>query len=187
MTMIGFRHADPRYPFLWEGAGQPAARWHAAGDGPAHYFCDTPDGAWAEFLRHEEISDPDDLATIRRALWAVDLGDPSLASPDLPREVLTGGHKSYGACQAEAFRLRGMGALGLEAPTAALVPGGARGWRVDGGLQPGTSRDGRIFVLFGRRPELVGWRATVVGRPGEELLAIVRSFSSDRGSGQSGT
>ena len=109
MIMIGFRHADPRYPFLWEGAGQPAARWHAAGDGPAHYFCDTPDGAWAEFLRHEEISDPDDLTTIRRALWAVDLGDPSLESPRLSREVLTGGRESYSACQAEASRLRSRG------------------------------------------------------------------------------
>ena len=175
--MIGFRHVDPRYPFLWEGAEQPAARWHAAGDGPAHYFSDTPDGAWAEFLRHEEISDPDDLATIRRALWAVDLGDPPLASPDLPREVLTGGYTSHPACQAEAGRLRRMGARGLEAPAAALLPGGARGWRVDGGLQPGESRDGSVFVLFGRRPNLVGWRATAAGRPGEELLAAVRPLA----------
>jgi hypothetical protein len=28
----------------------------------------TPDGAWAELLRHEEITDPEDAATIRRAL-----------------------------------------------------------------------------------------------------------------------
>ena len=174
--MIGFRHADPRYPFLWEGADQPAARWHAAGDGPVHYFADTPDGAWAEFLRHEEISDPEDVATIRRALWAVDLGDPSLAVPDLPREVLTGGPESHSACQAEASRLRRLGVCGLEAPSAALVPGGARGWRVDGGLQPGESRDGLVFVLFGRRSDLVGWRATAAGRPGEELLAVVRRF-----------
>ena len=177
MTMIGFRHADPRCPFLWEGAGQPAARWHATGDGPAHYFCDTPDGAWAEFLRHEEISDPDDLPTIRRALWAVDVGDPALAAPDLPREVLTGGRASCSACRTEASRLRRMGARGLEAPTAALGSGGARGWRVDGGLQPGPPRDGRVFVLFGRRPELVGWRATVAGRPGEDLLAVVRPLA----------
>ena len=174
--MIGFRHADPRYPFLWEGADQPAARWHAAGDGPVHYFADTPDGAWAEFLRHEDISDPEDVATIRRALWAVDLGDPSLAVPDLPREVLTGGPASHPACQAEASRLRRLGVRGLEAPSAALVPGAARGWRVDGGLQPGESRDGLVFVLFGRRSDLVGWRATAAGRPGEELLAVVRRF-----------
>ena len=174
--MVAFRHVDPRCPFLWEGADQPAARWHAAGDGPTHHFSDTPDGAWAEFLRHEEISDPEDLATIRRDLWAVDLGDPSLASPDLPREVLTGGRASYSACRAEASRLRRLGARGLDTPTAALVPGGAGGWRVDGGLQPGEPRDGRVFVLFGRRPELVGWRATAAGQPGEELLAVVRSL-----------
>lgn len=175
--MIGFRHVDPRYPFLWEGAAQPAARWQAAGDGPAHYFSDTPDGAWAEFLRHEEITDPADLQTIRRALWAVDLGDPTLASPDLPQDVLMGGYGSYPACQEEARRLRRRGARGLRAPAAALLSGGARGWQVDGGLRPGTSRDGSVVVLFGRRPDLVGWRATAAGRPGEELLAVVRPLA----------
>ena len=177
MIVIGFRHADPRYPFLWEGPDQPAARWHAAGDGPAHYFCDTPDGAWGEFLRHEEISDPDDLATIRRAVWAVDLGASFLAEPDLPRDVVTGGYASYPACQAEARRLRRGGARGLRAPAAALQPGGARGWRVDGGLRRGTPRDGVVFVLFGRRPDLVGWRATAAGQPGEELLSVVRPLA----------
>jgi hypothetical protein len=53
--MIVFRHADPSLPFLWEDVGQPPARWHGDGDGPVQYFTDTPDGAWAEFLRHEEI------------------------------------------------------------------------------------------------------------------------------------
>ena len=173
--MIGFRHVDPRYPFLWEGANQPAARWHAAGDGPAHYFCDTPDGAWAEFLRHEEITDPEDLQTIRRALWAVDLGDPPLAKPNLPRRTLSGGYQSYPACQAEASRLRRLGGGGLAVPAAALLPGGARGWRVDGGLQPGEFRDGAVYVLFGRRPDLIGWQAAV-GHPGMELLARVRHF-----------
>ena len=175
--MIGYRHADPRYPFLWVGADQPAARWHAAGDGPAHYFGDTPDGAWAEFLRHEEISDPDDLQTIRRTMWAVELGDPPLARPDLSREVATGGYATYAACQAEARQLRRRGASGLRAPAAALLPGGARGWRVAGGLRPGASREGGVFVLFGPRPDLVGWRATVAGQPGADVLAVVRSFS----------
>ena len=69
--MIAFRQVDRRYPFLWEDASQPAARWHADGEGPAHYFADTPDGAWAELLRHEEIIDQDDLRTIRRQMWAI--------------------------------------------------------------------------------------------------------------------
>ena len=172
--MIGFRHADPRYPFLWEGSDQPAARWHSKGDGPVHYLSDTPDGAWAEFLRHEEITDPEDVATIRRDLWAVDLGQPQSTEPSLPRETLTGGYASYPACRAEASRLRRLEADGLEAPSAALLPGAARGWRVDGGLQPGEPRDGTVYVLFGGRPDLIGWRATAAGRPDQGLLAVVR-------------
>ncbi len=66
--MIGFRQCDSRWPFLWESAEQPGARWNAPGEGPVHYFADTPDGAWAEFIRHEEITDPVDLATVRRSL-----------------------------------------------------------------------------------------------------------------------
>ena len=55
--MIAYRHANPRFPFLREESSQAAGRWNAPGE-LTHYFCDTPDGAWAEFLRHEEIRDP---------------------------------------------------------------------------------------------------------------------------------
>ena len=89
--MIAFRHADPRFPFLREHDTQPAGRWHAAGEGPAHYFSDTPDGAWAEFLRHEEITEIEDLAGVRRALWAVELGEEPPARPSLPLERERGG------------------------------------------------------------------------------------------------
>ena len=174
--MIGFRHTDPRYPFLWEHLHQPAARWHAESEAPAHYFSNTPDGAWAEFLRHEEITDPEDLPGIRRALWAIDIGEVPPASPDLPPEILTGGPETWRACREEARRLRAGGATGLTVPSAALLPGAARGWRVDGGLQPGPDRDGEVIVLFGRRPDLVGWAATVAGRPGGDLLRRVRHF-----------
>ena len=173
--MIGFRHADPRYPFLWEGRSQPAGRWHAAGDGPAHYFSDTADGAWAEFLRHEEITDPEDVAGICRALWVVDLGNQPAAQPELPRAVSTGGPGTYQNCQLEARRLREQGATGITAPSAALLPGTAGG-RVDGGLSPGPARDGKVIVLYGPRPDLTGWIATVAGRPGTELLRRVRHF-----------
>ena len=95
--MIAFRQVDGRYPFLWEDAGQPAGRWHADGDGPAHYFADTPDGAWAEFLRHEEITDPEDLVTIRRQMWAVEIGDARAVRVRLPHDVVTGGRLFGGA------------------------------------------------------------------------------------------
>lgn len=173
--MIAFRHADPRFPFLWEDSSQPAGRWNEAGR-LTHYFTDTPDGAWAEFLRHEEIVDPADLQTVRRALWVVEIGDEPAVRPELAPESLTGGWESWSACQEEADRLRSSGASGLTAPSAALRSGGAHGWRVDGGFQSGPARDGKVFALFGSCPDLVGWPATVAGRPGEDLLGRVRHF-----------
>ncbi len=176
MTTV-FRHADPRRPFLIEGGCQAPARWHDPGEAPVHYFADTPDGAWAEFLRHEEIVDPADLAHVRRAIWAVELPDDEpAAAPALADEILTGGRDTYPACRAEAKRLSAAGATRLDAPSAALLPGGARGFRTHAGLQPGPARDGRTIVLFGARPSLVGWRAAHEGRPAAELLQRVRHF-----------
>ena len=174
--MIAFRHADSRFPPLWESQSQPAARWHAADQGPAHYFADTPDGAWAEFLRHEEITDPADLDTVVRALWAMEIPDTGYVDAQSPLAVMTGGDDTYAACQEEAARLIAAGARAIQAPWAALKPGGAAGWRVDSGLQPGPARDGRVYVLFGRRPDLVGWRSAV-GRPTADLLPRVRHFN----------
>lgn len=174
--MIWFRHCDARLPFLWEGPGQPPARWHGEGEGPVHYLADSPDGAWAEFVRHEEIRDPADLETVTRALWAVDVLDEPHDAPDLPPAVLFGGPGSYDACREEARRMRTRGAGGLEALSAALWPGEARGSRVDGGVRPGEDRDGITLALFGPRPDLVGWPATISGKPGPGLLPKVRYF-----------
>lgn len=176
--MIAFRHADPRYPFLWEGSGQPAGRWHGEGEGPAHYLADTPDGAWAEFLRHEEITDPSDLEHIRRTIWAVEIDDTPGERPAVPEALMTGDVVTYPACQAEARRQRQRGVNRLLAPSAALLAGAASGWRVAGGLQPGPARDGYTIVLFGERPSLVGWRAAAGGGPGLDVLAKVRHFGA---------
>lgn len=176
--MIVFRQADPRYPFLWSDASQPAARWHADGEGPAHYFADTPDGAWAELLRHEEITDPEDLATLRRALWAVEIGDDPLKEASLPGADLTGGVETYEACCSHARRLRVRGTRRLVAPSAALVPGGAAGQEVTVGLErPGDSRDGRVVVIFGGPEGLVGWKAIERGAPPVDLLPRVRHLA----------
>jgi hypothetical protein len=177
--VIVFRHADPSLPFLWEDASQPPARWHAAGEGPAHYFAETPDGAWAEFLRHEEIREAADLAGIERSIWAVELPDEeAFARPRLPQTTLTGDTDTYPDCQAEATRLRSAGAAGLRAPSAAVATGAASGWRVSGGLVPARSRAEHVLVLFGRRADLVGWVCADGGRPRPELLAKVHHFRS---------
>ncbi len=158
--MIAFRQCDARCPYLWEGAAQPEGRWHAAGEGPAHYFADTPDGAWADFLRHEEIRDPADLATIRRAIWAVDIGDAPAARPDLPVQTMQGDRSTWPACQAAARELRAAGQHRLEAPLAALP-------------------DSRTLVLYGEPSELklTGWIAAVDASPPRAVMRRVRHYS----------
>jgi hypothetical protein len=174
--VIVFRHADRRRPFLWETAEQPAGRWHAAGEGPAHYLAETPDAAWAEFLRHEGITDPADLAGVSRALWAIELREPPTLSPKLPLSAMVGERSTYGRCQVAARELRAAGADGLVAPSAAVSGATGSGLRTDGGLRRGPRRPERVFVLFGRRPELVGWAACSDGRPRADLLVRVRHF-----------
>ncbi len=174
--MIGFRHVDPSYPFLWEGPGQPESRWNRSGSGPVHCLADTPDGAWAEFLRHEEITDPDDLRGIARSLWAIELGEPPNVVPELDLATLTGNQATYHDCQDEADAIRARGEVGFVAPSAALLPGAAHGWRVEGGLQEGGRRDGTVIVLFGARSDLVGWRAAASGVPDSSVLTRVRHF-----------
>jgi len=174
--MIAFRQVDARYPFLWEDARQPAGRWHAPGDGPAHYFADTPDGAWAEFLRHEEITDVGDLPTIRRRMWAVEIGDAPAVRVKLPDETLTGGPETYAACQVVADDLRRGGATRLVARSAALVAGGARAVRVADGVPVDAPRDGQTIVIFGSSGELVGWVAADEASPPADLLARVHHY-----------
>jgi RES domain len=178
--VILFRACDPRFPFLWESEAQPAARWHREGEGPVHYFADTPVGAWAEFLRHEAITDPADLAGVERSLWAVEVRRRRYTAPRLDPAVLTGGEDTYDACRSEATRLRRRGVRGLKAPSAALRTGKAHGWRVDGGEQPGRGRDGWVYVLFGHRPTLVGWPVVERGAPPVRTIVLTRALPARR-------
>ena len=174
--MIVFRQVDARYPFLWDDDRQPAGRWHGEGEGPAHYFSDTPDGAWAEFLRHEEITEVEDLATIRRQIWAVEIGDAPPQEVALPRHVLTGGPETYTRCQRHAATMRRLGVTRLAARSAALVDGGAGGLRIDRGTHAADPRDGRVIVVFGPPGPLVGWCAADGGGPSADLLPRVHHY-----------
>lgn len=173
--MIVFRHADPRFPFLWESADQPPGRWHGPGEGPVHYFADTPDGAWAEFLRHEEITDPVDLDTVARALWAIEVGRLPTAVPALQPDALLGARtatRPAGPRQAGSGPV-GSGAWSPRPPRSCRTPSG---FRTEGALQPGPPREERVVVLFGQLPGLVGWAACAIGRPRVDLLRRVRHF-----------
>jgi hypothetical protein len=168
--MVLYRNSDNRYSFQWENSSQPPARWHSAGEGPVQYFADSPDGAWAEFLRHEEIEDLEDLAYITRALWAVEVPKVRLGKVSLGQRTLKGGPGSYKACQAEARRIKGLGYKGLQAPSAALSF--AQRYRSAGGLQLEATQP-QVMVLFGHWPSLRAWKCAVGGVP-LEVMARVR-------------
>ena len=176
--MILFRQATRGVPFFWEGQRQPAARWHRSGEGPVQYLADTPDGAWAEFLRHEGITDAADLAGISRTMWAVSVDDVDAAIPLLRMETIHGNTDSYEDCQAEAANIRARGHSALSTTSAALSPGAARGWKTDEGLKPGPDTDGRVYVLFGTRPDSVAWKVVEAGGPPDEVLSAVRQLNA---------
>jgi hypothetical protein len=164
--MILYRHTPKDYPFIWESSDQPAGRWHAPGEGPVHYFADTPDGAWAEFLRHNEI-DPDELQYIERAFWVidVDIKPVSVTSYGVPYETLTGDKRSYPSCQKLARQLRENGISAIVAPSAALRQGAAHGWRMDDGIKTATPRNGNVFVVFSQIPQAVAWIIGICSPP----------------------
>ena len=174
---LGFRHCDPRFPFLWQTAEQPAARWHGADEGPANYFADTPTGAWAEFLRHEGITDAADLPGVRRSLWAVELpavAAADLVQPDLPDALRYGDESSYPRCQDASRQARASGQRWLKAPSAALLPGEARGWTAAPALvRELPARPGWVWVYFGACP-FVGWPVVEAGQPPAAVLLMVR-------------
>ncbi len=176
--MIVFRVCDSRFPFLWtvsDASRQRPARWHDLGEGPVQYFADTPAGAWAELLRHEEITDPADLAGISTRLWAVRMGDVEMHEPKLPLDALTSAPAGYEVCRAEARRLREAGAVRLVTLSAALQPGQAAGFHVGtAGLIRATPRDGKVVVHFGVLPDAEGWCAADDARPDPELLGYIR-------------
>jgi hypothetical protein len=148
--MIAFRQVDGRYPFLWESAAQPAGRWHGEGEGPAHYFADTPDAAWAEFLRHEEITDEADLRTIRRQMWAVEIGGAPNVGVYVPDATLSGGPSTYaclpgrGASSSCVGNHQAGGSVGC-------ADAGARKWRGDRCFRS-ANRHGRMACCRCRTP-----------------------------------
>lgn len=166
----GFRQTAQGVPVLWESSLQPAARWHALGDGPVQYFASSPEGAWAEWLRHEEIKNPEELNDVIRVLWVAELGERVLAQPELSKRVLLG--DVYEPCQREAKRLQDTGEAGLETLSAALTH--VLLYRTDHGTQV-EEADALVYVLFETQPKLQAARVSEGGIP--DILGRVRHFS----------
>ena len=180
---LGFRVCDRRYPFLWQSAGQQAGRWNRAGDEPVHYLANTPTVAWAEWIRHQDIEDPADLEGVAAALWAVLIpdhwADPDLQPVNLSIDLVLGTTPAAkDARLALVDQLKAQGARGLMAPSAALH-------QSDAVLPCTRVRDGSeeadalatpalVILLWCAAVQLPGWCCVAEGRPGPELLPLVR-------------
>jgi hypothetical protein len=174
-----YRQCDSRCAFLWGSARQPEGRWHAPRDGPVQHLASSPDGAWAELLRHEEIHEPEDLDGITRALWAIELDEIPDTRPDLDNATLRGDQGSYAACQTEGKRLRDLGNWGLTTPSAALRDAEVSPWRAVGEVNvPASGRAAAVVVLFGARRDLEGWLLVDRGAPPSHVLPRIRHFGS---------
>ena len=179
---LGFRVCDRRYPFLWSGPGQRSGRWNQRGDGPVHYLASSPLVAWAEWLRGEEISDPEDLDGVAAALWAVVIPeawtDAELPEVDLPvDDVLATDAGAMQRRQQAIDHHMAQGALGLRAVSAAMQDPATHPCRRCG---DGEEADDSLpeppqaLVLWCGAEQLVGWACVKEGRPSAEVLPFVR-------------
>jgi len=171
---VAFRWSDYDVP-LWTRPNSSALRWNRARQDATQYTSLTPEGSWAELIRAERLRSTEDLRMVSMTMWVLRVRETSLADystferahdAGFPPEALV--TEDYERCQAEAERLRAHGFRGVLAPSAAL---------------PGTVN----LTLFGRRlpvpwdyPEralmasFVAAKRLAVGRPPDELLALVR-------------
>ena len=148
-TSTAYRVVDVRFPPFWADADQPEGRWHAEGEGPCHYLATTPEGAWAEVLRHEALRDPDDVVDLHRSLWVVELPTPE-AHVTVPRTTAAVFRLSWSRCQDAARALRARGVSAFWADSAALPKAGARVRSVDGeGLLRLARRRSEVVAVFG--------------------------------------
>lgn len=153
-----FRYSSYDVPF-WARANTTDERWHRAGDGATQYLSATPDGAWAELIRNENLRSEGDLSLVAMALWQARIEHGQVADyRDFETAELAGFDPecliddNQGACQAEGRRLRAAGFAGVIYPSSAL---------------PGETN----LALFGPRI-LLPWgsvRRLASGIPGSQL------------------
>lgn len=171
---VVFRYSAYDTP-LWARNNRDPGRWHVPADGATQYLSLSPDGAWAELARAENLLSDQEVAQIRMPIWALRLSQQNLvdyssfdkaeAAGFLPDALID---DDYTRCQAEGRRLRQRGYAGVVTPSAAL-PGAAN------------------VTLFGRRM-LSTWNAptrlassipgcvVAVGCPPPGLVSRVRFF-----------
>lgn len=135
-----------------------------------HYLATTPTVAWAEWIRHQEIVDPADLQGVAAALWAVLIpahwSDQDLPAGQISMELVLGATP-----EAENARLALVDQLREQGSDRALPC-----IRVRDGTEHGDALQipAAMVLLWCAAEQLPGWCCVPEGRPGPELLPLVR-------------
>jgi len=158
--LLGFRVCDRRYPFLWSGPGQRSGRWNEQGNEPVHYLASSPPVAWAEWLRGQEITEPEDLDGVAAALWAVLIpeswSDAELPEVDLPIEAVLATDEGARQHRQQAIEHhKTKGALGVRGRAA--VRGAAA-------VRSAPAAHGRWLIQAGAPCYASGWSGSLFGK-----------------------
>lgn len=121
-----FRYSSYDVPF-WVRTNTTDERWHNAGDGATQYLSATPEGAWAELIRNENLRSEADLSLVAMPLWRAQIDQGRIADyHDFETAERAGFDPEslidddQGACQKEGRRLRVAGFAGVIYPSSAL-------------------------------------------------------------------
>jgi RES domain-containing protein len=169
-----FRYSDYDTPF-WARANTQPGRWHYPGTEPTQYLCLSPDGSWADRIRHEDLRTEPEVALVRMPLWVVKVDESHIVdystferaeAAGFPPDALI--DDDWDRCQDEGERLRELGFRGVLAPSAAL---------------PGeiclTLFGGRRAVLWDEEPlvaSAIPAKIVTIGGPPVGLVERVRFF-----------
>lgn len=170
---VAYRWSDYDTP-LWARPNSGAQRWNRTREAPTQYLSLTPEGAWAELIRTEDLTSVAAVRLVSMPLWALHVRETRVAdyatfekaeAAGFPPDALV--DEDHERCRAEGTRLRERGFRGVLAPSAAL-PGAVNltlfGARLAVAWDSGENR----LAAF------VPARQVAVGRPPDDLLARVR-------------
>jgi hypothetical protein len=174
---IAYRWSDYDTP-VWARPNSAAQRWNRTREAPTQYLSLSPEGAWAELIRTEDLTSVAAVRLVRMPLWALRVRETRVAdyatfekaeAAGFPPDALV--EEDHERCRAEGTRLRERGFRGVLAPSAAL-PGAVNL----------TLFGARLAVEWGcedrRLASFVAARQLAVGHPPEDLLPRVRQHGA---------
>jgi hypothetical protein len=171
---VAFRWSNYDTP-LWVRSNSTAHRWNRTREAPTQYLSLSPEGAWAELIRAEELTSAPTVRLVQMPMWVLQVHETHIADYEtfekaeaagFPPEALV--DDDHERCRAEATRLREHGFRGVLTPSAAL-PGDVNltlfGPRL--AVEWGCGDDGRLSSF-------IPAKQLAVGHPPDDLLARVR-------------